>query len=629
MNDFLPVTQKDMQRRGWSDLDFVLVTGDAYVDHPSFGAAVIGRLLEKHGYRVGVIAQPDWTGAAAFRVLGKPRLAFLVTAGNIDSMVNNYTVARKKRNDDAYAPGRAGGKRPDRAAISYAIRIREAYGRIPVILGGLEASLRRLAHFDYWQSKVRRSLIIDSGADLIVYGMGERQIVEIASELKRGREISQITAVRGTVYKVKTMEPGEADIVLPSFETIQSDKRAYADSFRLQYANSEAATARRLVEPYHDCLVVQNPPALPLTSGELDDVYELPYVRAAHPVYDRDGGVSAIEEVRFSLTASRGCFGNCSFCSLTFHQGRTVQARTAESVVREAKLLTGLDGFKGYIHDVGGPTANFFHPACAKQARVGSCPDRECLTPQPCRRLDADHGEYLALLQRLRALPGVKKVFIRSGLRFDYLLADPSPDFFHELVEHHVSGQLKVAPEHVSTNVLALMNKPPHAVYEKFRKRFTELNRRLGKNQFLLPYFISSHPGATLAQAIELACYFRDHRLAPEQVQDFYPTPGTLATCMYHTGLDPRNMQPVYTARTPGEKAAQRALMQYRHPKNRHLVLAALKRAGRDDLIGFGPQCLVRPDRTAAPTRRSKFPQDRRHRPTLRNANRPSRRRRS
>jgi uncharacterized radical SAM protein YgiQ len=595
MQDFLPISKDDMNRRGWDDLDFVLVTGDAYVDHPSFGAAVISRLLEKHGYRVGIIAQPEWMGAAAFRALGRPRLGFLVTAGNIDSMVNNYTAAKKRRNDDVYAPGRRGGLRPDRAAISYAIRVREAYGRIPVILGGLEASLRRLAHFDYWQEKVRRSVLIDSGADLIVYGMGERAILEIAAALSAGRAAVEITNVRGTVYRTKTFPTGGDIIALPSFEKVETDKRAFAASFRIQYENSEPSVARALVEPYADCFIVQNPPAPPLSPPELDEVYELPYRRAAHPVYDDQGGVSAIEEVRFSLVSSRGCFGNCSFCSLTFHQGRTVQPRSADSVVREAIGLTKLPGFKGYIHDVGGPTADFFRPACARQARGATCRDRECLTPAPCPNLDADHSQYLALLRRLRALPGVKKVFVRSGLRFDYILLDKTPAFLRELVEHHVSGQLKVAPEHVCDEVLALMHKPPHRVYLEFKEKFDELNRRLGKKQYLLPYFISSHPGSTLADAIDLACYFRDNRFAPEQVQDFYPTPGTLSTCMYHTGLDPFTLRPVYVAKSRQEKALQRALMQYRNPKNHRLVADALRRTGREDLIGFGRDCLVRP----------------------------------
>jgi uncharacterized radical SAM protein YgiQ len=612
MNDFLPISQHDMKRRGWDELDFVLVTGDAYVDHPSFGAAVIARLLEKHGYRIGIIAQPDWTGAAGFRVLGKPRLGFLVTAGSIDSMVNHYTVAKKKRSDDVFSPGRQGGLRPDRAAISYAIRIREAFGRIPVILGGIEASLRRLAHFDYWQDKVRRSVLIDSGADLIVYGMGERQIVEIATALQEGRPIEEITGVRGTVYRTKTFE-GNVDVVtLPSYETVARDKEAFAESFRLQYEQSDSCSNKILVEPYADCQVVQNPPALPLAPHELDEIYELPYQRAAHPVYEAQGGVNSIEEVRFSLVSSRGCFGNCSFCSLTFHQGRTVQSRSADSVVREAEALTRLPDFKGYIHDVGGPTANFTHPACARQERGGSCPNRECLVPSPCPNLDTDHSEYLALLRRLRALPGIKKVFIRSGLRYDYLMADRSQTFFRELVEHHVSGQLKVAPEHVSEEVLALMHKPPHHTYVQFKKRFDELNRRLGKKQFLLPYFISSHPGSTLEDAIDLACFFRDNRFTPEQVQDFYPTPGTLSTCMYHTELDPFTRRPVFVAKSLKDKAVQRALMQYRNPKNHHIVLDALTRSGRQDLIGFGPECLVRPGHN-----------DRRDRPTVRLPGRP------
>jgi len=595
MIEFLPISKEDMKRRGWDELDFVMVTGDAYVDHPSFGAAVISRLLEKHGYRVGVIAQPAWTGAAAFRALGRPRLGFLVTAGNLDSMVNNYTAAKKRRSDDVYSPGRRGGLRPDRAAVSYAIRVREAYGRVPIILGGLEASLRRLAHFDYWQEKVRRSLLVDSGADLIVYGMGERAILAIAAALAAGRPVTGITEVPGTVYRATEAPAGGDAVRLPPFEAVASDKRAFAESFLLQYRNSDARKGDVLVEPYPDCCVVQNPPAPPLEPHELDEVYELPYARAAHPAYEPLGGVGAVEEVRFSLVSSRGCFGNCSFCSLTFHQGRTVQARTADSLEREAVALTRLPGFKGYIHDVGGPTADFFGPACARQARGSACPDRECLFPTPCPSLNADHSRYLELLRRLRSLPGVKKVFIRSGLRFDFILADPGGEFLAELVEHHVSGQLKVAPEHVSDEVLALMHKPPHRVYLAFKKKFDELNRRFGKKQFLLPYYISSHPGSTLDHAVALACYFRDRRFAPEQVQDFYPTPGTLATCMYHTGLDPFTRRPVYVAKGRHEKALQRALMQFRNPKNRRLVEEALRLAGRTDLIGYGEKCLIRP----------------------------------
>ncbi|MBN2351808.1 MAG: YgiQ family radical SAM protein [Spirochaetales bacterium] len=595
MNDFLPISIDDMNRRGWDELDFVMVTGDAYVDHPSFGAAVISRILDKHDYRVGVIAQPDWTGAAAFRKLGRPRLGFLVTAGNIDSMVNNYTAAKKRRSDDIYAPGRRGGLRPDRAAISYAIRVREAYGRIPIILGGLEASLRRFAHFDYWQEKVRRSLLIDSGADIIVYGMGERAMLEIAAALAADRPVAGISEVPGTVYRTKEL-PSDVDSVrLPSFVRVESDARAFAESFLIQYRNSDAHSGRILIEEYDDCLIVQNPPSPPLEPRELDEVNELPYARAAHPVYEAAGGVRAIEEVRFSLVSSRGCFGNCSFCSLTFHQGRTVQARTPESLVREAVELTRLPDFKGYIHDVGGPTADFFGPACARQTRGSACSDRECLFPSPCPKLNTDHSRYLELLRRLRSLPGVKKVFIRSGLRFDFILADQSGEFFTELVEHHVSGQLKVAPEHVCDEVLTLMRKPPHRVYLTFKKKFDALNRKLGKKQFLLPYFISSHPGSTLAHAVALACFFRDHRFAPEQVQDFYPTPGTLSTCMYHTGLDPFTMRPLCVAKSRHEKALQRALLQYRNPKNRRLVEEALRRAGRPDLIGFGPQCLIQP----------------------------------
>jgi uncharacterized radical SAM protein YgiQ len=604
MTDFLPITQTDMKKRGWDRLDFVLVTGDAYVDHASFGAAIIARLLEKNGFRIGIIAQPEWTTAASFRVLGEPRFGFLITAGNIDSMVNNYTAAKKHRNDDVYAPGRQGDLRPDRAAITYSIRVREAFGRIPVILGGIEASLRRLAHYDYWQDKVRRSVLIDAGADIIVYGMGERQILEIARSLGTGTPVSEITSVPGTVIKAKAYSASENVLFLPEFEKIQTDKRAFAESFKIQYANCNPYSAKTLVETYSDCLIVQNPPSLPLSRAELDEVYELPYARTGHPCYEKSGGVPAIEEVRFSITSNRGCFGNCNFCSLTFHQGQIIQSRSHESVLREANLIIGLPDFKGYIHDVGGPTADFQKPACQKMAAKGPCPNRDCLVPVPCKNLDADHTEFLSLLRKLRALPGIKKVFLRSGLRFDYILCDSDNSFFRELVEHHVSGQLKVAPEHVSDRVLALMNKTPHSVYREFKKRFDAYNNRLGKKQYLLPYFISSHPGSTLDDAILLAEYFRDNRFIPEQVQDFYPTPGTLSTAMYHTGLDPRTMKPLYVPKSMREKAMQRALMQYRNPKNLDLVTDALRAAGRDDLIGFGRNCLVRPGRN-----RSRSPQ--------------------
>lgn len=597
--EFLPVSREEMDRRSWDRVDFALVTGDAYVDHPSFGAALISRLLESRGYRVGIIAQPDWKSPEPFKALGRPRLGFLITAGNIDSMVARYTAAKKPRSNDAYSPGGKAGLRPERASIVYAVRAREAYKNVPIILGGLEASLRRLSHYDYWQDKVRRSVLLDSKADLLLYGMAERALLETAERLASGVPVTEITDVRGTV---RPGAPGEDPasipeaIELPPFETVSENLRAFAESFALQYRNTDPFIAKPLVERAEGRFVVQNPPAYPLPAEELDAVYALPYARAWHPMYDVSGGVPGIEEVKWSLTSSRGCFGGCSFCSLTFHQGRIVQARSAHSIVSEARTFTADPAFKGYIHDVGGPTANFRRPACEKQLTRGACADRQCLFPEPCRKLTVDHREYLSLLRELRSLPGVKKVFIRSGIRFDYLMADPDGTFFRELCEHHVSGQLKVAPEHVSSNVLEAMGKPAHRVYRRFTETYERLNRELGKNQYLVPYLISGHPGSDLAAAIELAEYLREIRFTPEQVQDFYPTPGTVSTCMYHTGLDPRTMKPIYVPRSPREKAMQRALLQYRRPENRVLVIEALKAAGRQNLIGFGPECLVRPE---------------------------------
>jgi len=596
---FLPISVADMKARGWEDCDFVCVTGDAYVDHPSFGIVLIARLLESQGFRVGIISQPEWESAASYRVFGKPRLAFLVTAGSIDSMVNNYTAAKKRRNDDVYSPGRAGGKRPDRAAITYSIRIREAFGRVPIILGGLEASLRRLAHYDYWQDKVRKSVLIDSGADMIVYGMGEHQILEVAKRLMDGQRIDQIDDIRGTVVRKKTHDNNSDDksdeIILPSYEEISTNTDTFVKSFKIQNENTDPFSGKRLIEPYHDCIIVQNPPSLPLSRMELDNVYSLPFTRTWHSSYDRDKGVPSVEEVQFSITSSRGCFGNCSFCSLTFHQGRIVTSRSHESILTEAEKIADLPNFKGNIHDVGGPTANFRLAACAKQETKGACINKECLTPEPCKNLRIDHSDYLSLLRKLRRIQGIKKVFIRSGIRFDYLMADTDDTFFRELCEHHVSGQLKVAPEHVSNNVLKLMNKSPHAVYVAFKRKFDDYNRKIGKKQYILPYFISSHPGSTLRDAIALAEYCRDNRFIPEQVQDFYPTPGTLSTCMYHTGIDPHTGKKVYVAKGMHEKALQRALLQYRSPHNHDLVMEALTKAGRQDLIGFGSKCLVKP----------------------------------
>ena len=599
---FLPVNRRDMLDRGWGRVDFAYVSGDAYVDHPSFGMAIITRLLEAKGYKVGVIAQPDWNDERSIAVFGEPRLGFLVSAGNMDSMVNHYTVAKKRRKSDAYSPGGAAGRRPNRAATVYANLIRRTYKKTPIILGGIEASLRRLAHYDYWSDKIRRSILLDSGADLVSYGMGEHSIVEIADALDSGLSIQDLTFIDGTAYKAASLEHVYDAEVLPSFDELKADRLNYAKSFAVQYANSDPLTGKRLVEPYSDReFVVQNPPAAPLSQEELDAVYALPYMRACHPMYEREGGVPAIAEVKFSLTSNRGCFGECSFCALTFHQGRIVQARSHESLLREARLIVDDPGFKGYLHDVGGPTANFRAPACEKQLKRGACPNKRCLFPEPCRQLDADHGDYLELLRALRGLPGVKKVFVRSGVRFDFVLADRvhGDAFIRELCEHHVSGQLRVAPEHVSDAVLSVMGKPENRVYQRFARAFEQANEELDKKQYLVPYLMSSHPGSTLDEAVELAEYCRDLGFNPEQVQDFYPTPGSMSTVMYATGVDPRTLQPIYVPKNPHEKALQRALIQYRDPRNRDLVREALRKAGRMDLIGYGPKCLVRPKKDA------------------------------
>ena len=595
-NRFLPVCRKDMEDRGWEQVDFVYVIGDAYVDHPSFGHAIISRLLESRGYRVGIISQPDWRDPESIAIYGEPRLAFLVSAGNMDSMVNHYSVSKKRRKTDAYTPGGVMGKRPDHACTVYGNLIRRTYKKTPVILGGIEASLRRLAHYDYWSDSLKRSVLLDSGADMISYGMGECSIAEVADALDAGIPVEELTYIDGTAVKVKSLESVYDAEILPSFEELKNDKREYAKSFYTQYLNTDPFTGKRLVEPYSDHLyVVQNPPAKPLTETEMDDVYGLPYMRTYHPSYEEAGGVPAISEIRFSLTSSRGCFGGCSFCALTFHQGRIIQVRSHDSLIKEAEKITKEKEFKGYIHDVGGPTANFRHPSCKKQMTHGVCRNRQCLFPTPCPNLDADHSDYVKLLKKLRKIPGVKKVFIRSGIRFDYLLADKKNDFLRELCEYHVSGQLKVAPEHVAAPVLSLMGKPEHRVYEEFTRQFDRMNHRIGKEQYLVPYLMSSHPGSGLKEAVELAEYCRDLGYMPEQVQDFYPTPSTLSTCMYYTGLDPRNMKPVYVPKNPHEKAMQRALIQYRNPKLYDLVYEALQKAGRLDLVGYGPKCLIRP----------------------------------
>ncbi len=594
--NFLPITREEMKERGWDQVDFVYVSGDAYVDHPSFGHAIITRLLESRGYRIGIIAQPDWRKPESVQVFGEPRLGFLVSAGNMDSMVNHYSVSKKRRKTDAYTPGGEMGKRPDYACVVYGNLIRQTYKKTPIILGGIEASLRRMAHYDYWSDKLKRSVLLDSGADVISYGMGEHSIVELAEALDAGIPVEDITYIAGTVVKTKSLDSIYDAEILPSFEDLKADKMNYARSFYTQYLNTDAFNGKRLVEPYSEHLyVVQNPPAAPLTQMEMDDVYSLPYQRTYHPSYEAKGGVPAIKEIKFSLISNRGCFGGCSFCALTFHQGRIVQVRSHESLIEEAKEITKDKDFKGYIHDVGGPTANFRHPSCKKQMEHGVCKTRQCLFPSPCKNLDADHRDYVSLLRKLRDIPKVKKVFIRSGIRFDYLLADKKQEFLRELCEYHVSGQLKVAPEHVAGPVLSLMGKPEHKVYEEFTRQFYKMNERIGKEQYLVPYLMSSHPGSTLKEAVELAEYCRDLGYMPEQVQDFYPTPSTLSTCMYYTGVDPRTMQKVYVPKSPHEKAMQRALIQYRNPELYDLVIEALHKAGRSDLIGFGPKCLVRP----------------------------------
>ena len=594
--NFLPITREEMKERGWDQVDFVYVSGDAYVDHPSFGHAIITRLLESRGYRVGIIAQPDWRKPESVQMFGEPRLGFLVSAGNMDSMVNHYSVSKKRRKTDAYTPGGEMGKRPDYACVVYGNLIRQTYKKTPIILGGIEASLRRMAHYDYWSDKLKRSVLLDSGADVISYGMGEHSIVELAEALDAGIPVEDITYIAGTVVKAKSLDSIYDAKILPSFEDLKADKMNYARSFYTQYLNTDAFNGKRLVEPYSEHLyVVQNPPATPLTQMEMDDVYSLPYQRTYHPSYEAKGGVPAIKEIKFSLISNRGCFGGCSFCALTFHQGRIVQVRSHESLIEEAKEITKDKDFKGYIHDVGGPTANFRHPSCKKQMEHGVCKTRQCLFPSPCKNLDADHRDYVSLLRKLRDIPKVKKVFIRSGIRFDYLLADKKQEFLRELCEYHVSGQLKVAPEHVAGPVLSLMGKPEHKVYEEFTRQFYKMNERIGKEQYLVPYLMSSHPGSTLKEAVELAEYCRDLGYMPEQVQDFYPTPSTLSTCMYYTGVDPRTMQKVYVPKSPHEKAMQRALIQYRNPELYDLVIEALHKAGRSDLIGFGPKCLVRP----------------------------------
>ena len=596
---FLPVSRADMDARGWDACDFVYICGDAYVDHSSFGMAIISRILEAHGYRVGIICQPDWNDPESISILGVPRLGFLVSAGNMDSMVNHYSVTKHRRHTDAYTPGGEAGRRPNRAVTVYGNLIRRTYKKAPIIIGGIEASLRRLAHYDYWQDKLKRSVLLDSSADLLIYGMGEHAIIEIADALDAGLPVEQITYVDGTVYR--TSGEGALDAVydyrlLPSWDELNSDRLTYAKSFNIQQQNMDPITGQRLVEPYpNGIFVVQNPPSATLTTQEMDEVAELPYARHWHPDYDKAGGIPAFSEVRFSISSNRGCFGECSFCALTFHQGRVLQVRSHDSIMREAEALTHDPDFKGYINDVGGPTANFFRPACDKQLKHGVCKNKRCLWPNVCKNMVVDESGYTQLLRDLRSIPGIKKVFIRSGIRFDYTMADASDEFMLELLQHHVSGQLRLAPEHVSDAVLSVMGKPSRAVYDAFCRRFDKINKQYGLNQFVVPYLISSHPGSTMKEAVELACAVRDMGYMPEQVQDFYPTPSTMSTCMYFTGVDPRTMKPVYVARDPHEKAMQRALIQYRKPENYKLVREALIAAGRRDLIGYDKHCLIRP----------------------------------
>ncbi len=608
--EFLPITRAEMEARGIQQPDFVYVIGDAYVDHPSFGHAIISRILESQGYSVCIISQPNWKDPQSVDVFGRPRLGFLVSGGNMDSMVNQYPVTHHRRKTDSFTPGGVMGKRPDYATIVYCNLIRQTYKDVPILIGGIEASLRRLGHYDYWSDSMKRSILLDSQADLLMYGMGEKSIVEIADALNAGMNVKDITYIDGTVFKTRELDESLPTIVLPAFEEIQKNKRTYAESFKIQYGNCDPFTAKRLAERYGKEFVVQNPPQKPLTTEEMDAVYALPYCRTYHPSYEKAGGVPAIEEVKFSLVSNRGCFGACSFCALTFHQGRIVQVRSHENILAEAEQMVKDPAFKGYIHDVGGPTANFRHPACEKQMTKGACGGRQCLYPTPCKNMNADHSDYVALLRKLRKIPGVKKVFIRSGIRFDYLLADKKDTFFKELVQYHISGQLKVAPEHVSDAVLCRMGKPRNAIYNQFVSKYFALNKQYGMDQYLVPYLMSSHPGSTMKEAVELAEYIRDMGYNPEQVQDFYPTPSTLSTVMYYTGLDPRTMEKVYVPTDPHEKAMQRALIQYRNPKNYYLVREALIAAHREDLIGSGPKCLIRaiPPKNGSYTSGAKLP---------------------
>lgn len=605
MKGFLPICRRDMEERGWHELDFVFISGDAYVDHPSFGPAIICRLLEKHGYKVGIIPQPDWHTTKDFDRLGKPRLGFLVSAGNMDSLLNKFTAAKKVRHEDAYSPGGQAGHRPERATIVYCNRLRELYPDVPIIIGGIEASLRRMAHYDYWSNAIRRSILVDSQADLLIYGMGERAILEIAADLQQGVEVANIQDVHGTCYRVPNKDYAWDYIELPSFEAVRKDKKTFAEAFKIEYLEQDPIRGRKLLQQNDEWCVVQNPPAMPLSEEQMDEVYGLPYMRTYHPIYEKAGGVPAIKEVQFSLVSQRGCFGGCNFCAIISHEGRIIQRRSHASLIREAKILTHMKGFKGYIHDVGGPTANFRRTSCDGQLKRGTCRGKPCLSPEPCKLLVADHSDYIKLLRELRSLPGVKKVFVRSGIRFDYLLL-AKDDFLYELCKYHVSGQLKIAPEHISDRVTRLMGKSNRAVYLRFVEKFRRMNERLGKKQYLVPYFMSSHPGSELSDAVELAEFIRDMGYHPQQVQDFIPTPGTLSTCMWYTGIDPMTGEKVYSAKSYEEKRMQRALMQYWLPKNHEIVRKALHLAHREDLIGFGPKCLVRPRRETRPAKPAK-----------------------
>ena len=623
MNQFLPVSREDMDARGIEQLDFIIVTGDAYVDHPSFGTAIISRVIEAEGYSIGVISQPDWRSDRDFTRMGRPKYGFFVNSGNIDSMVAHYTVAKKRRSEDAYTPGGQMGKRPDRAVIVYSRKLREIFGDIPIIIGGLEASLRRFAHYDYWDDAVRPSILLDSQADLLSYGMGELQTMEIVNRLAAGEPVGNLTDIRGTCYLCDPAQTPLGAAQCPDYAQVCTDKMAYCRATKIQMDQQDEIYGKTVIQRHGSRMLVQNPPMRVLTTGELDRVYALPYTRTWHPSYQQAGGVPGIEEVEFSIAHNRGCFGNCNFCSIAFHQGRKIAVRSEESVLREAKLLTTLPNFKGYIHDVGGPTANFRHPSCKKQLTQGLCKGKKCLAPTPCPALEADHAEYLDLLRKIRAIPGIKRVFIRSGIRYDYLMQDPDDSFFRELVEYHVSGQLKVAPEHCANAVLDAMGKPHIEVYRAFAEKFYRITREIGKKQYLVPYLMSSHPGSTLKDAVELALFLKENHIHPEQVQDFYPTPGTVSTCMFYTGLNPYTMKPVFVPKTPEEKAMQRALLQYFLPKNRELVLRALRKAGRADLIGSGPDCLVPapfPEK-AAPAAKNRQPQKTasRKKPAIRN----------